>query len=133
MDVFSTAQRSEIMRRVPSRDTKPERLVRSVVSRMGFRYRLHSKHIQGCPDLVFRRLHKVIFVHGCFWHGHNCKAGALPSSNIDYWKAKIGRNVSRDKRTQRALHRQGWNALVVWECAAKSDKTRERIRRFLNG
>jgi DNA mismatch endonuclease (patch repair protein) len=131
MDVFSPAQRSEIMRRIRSKDTKPELAVRSLVFSMGFRYRLHSSKLKGHPDLVFSRLRKLIFVHGCFWHGHRCPAGELPSSNEGYWKTKISRNISRDRRTRRLLQREGWGVLVVWECEASTAKARDRIREFL--
>jgi len=119
------------MRRVHSRDTKPELVVRRLVSSMGLRYRLHSKSLSGHPDLVFGRLHKVIFVHGCFWHGHYCPAATLPESNKEYWEAKRSRNVIRDKRVLRALRRAGWKALVLWECEVKKEKARKRIARFL--
>src|ERR1017187_5923849 len=99
------------MRRVRSEHTKPEVLVRKIVSSMGFRYRLHSDKISGHPDLAFSRLHKVIFVHGCFWHGHWCPAGTLPASNTDYWNAKRIRNLAREKRTRLALLRTGWESL----------------------
>ncbi|MGA2987636.1 MAG: DNA mismatch endonuclease Vsr [Terriglobia bacterium] len=112
MDVFAVSKRSEIMRRVRSKHTKPEVLVRKLVSSMGFRYRLHSDRISGHPDLAFSRLRKVIFVHGCFWHGHHCPAGTLPGSNADYWIAKRIRNLARDRRTRRALRREGWKSLA---------------------
>lgn len=131
MDVFSPAKRSEIMRRVRSKGTTPELLVRRVVTKMGFRYRLNSKTLPGHPDLVFSRLRKVIFVHGCFWHGHSCKAADLPESNRGYWEAKRSRNVARDGRTRRELSRHGWESLVVWECQVNKKKTWERIRKFL--
>ncbi|MGA2983705.1 MAG: DNA mismatch endonuclease Vsr [Terriglobia bacterium] len=115
MDVFSPTKRSEIMRRVRSRDTKPELFIRQLVSEMGFRYRLNSKTLPGHPDLVFRRLHKVIFVHGCFWHLHSCEAANQPASNRAYWEEKRLRNVARDRRAQAKLRRSGWKSLVVWE------------------
>ncbi|HUZ45643.1 MAG TPA: very short patch repair endonuclease [Terriglobia bacterium] len=133
MDVFSPAKRSEIMRRVRSKGTKPELAVRRLVAELGFHYRLNSKKLPGHPDLVFGRLHKVIFVHGCFWHGHSCKAADLPASNREYWEAKRLRNVERDKQTRRDLRRSGWKSLVVWECQASKDTTRNRVRKFLRG
>jgi DNA mismatch endonuclease (patch repair protein) len=131
MDVFSPTKRSEIMRRVRSKDTKPELFIRRLVSRMGYRYGVHSDRLPGHPDLVFSRLHKVIFVHGCFWHGHSCNGAALPSSNREYWMRKRLRNVTRDRRARRELRRAGWRSLVVWECTAKTDAAQERIRKFL--
>lgn len=133
MDVFSPAKRSEIMRHVCSKDTKPELVVRHIVSKMGFRYQLNSKLLPGHPDLVFNRLRKVIFVHGCFWHGHSCKAATLPVSNREYWKTKRHKNEARDKRARRRLREAGWKCLVVWECDAKSEKAQARIRKFLRG
>lgn len=109
--------RSRIMRAVKSANTQPEMIVRSLVHRMGFRFRLHRKDLPGTPDLTFPRLRKVIFVHGCFWHGHNCPRGArVPVHNRDYWIAKIARNVERDRKVRRSLRRLGWQSLVVWEC-----------------
>jgi DNA mismatch endonuclease (patch repair protein) len=121
------------MRRVRSKDTKPEIAVRALVSDMGFRYRLHSEKLSGHPDLVFSRLHKVIFVHGCFWHGHSCRAADLPASNRDYWRAKRTRNEKRDTRVRKELRQLGWKSLVVWECEVNANGTRNRIRRFLEG
>jgi DNA mismatch endonuclease, patch repair protein len=131
MDVFSPAKRSEIMRRIQSKGTTPELLVRRLVSGLGYRYGLNSEKLPGHPDLVFSRLRKVIFVHGCFWHGHSCKAADLPASNREYWETKRSRNVARDGRARRELSRHGWKSLVVWECQVNKEKTRERIRKFL--
>ena len=123
MDVFGPAKRSEIMRRVRSEGTRPEVAVRKLVSSLGFRYRLHSKALLGHPDLVFSRLHKVIFVHGCFWHGHSCSGGELPSSNQAYWRTKRAKNVNRDRRIRRELHRLGWKSLLVWERQIRRERT----------
>jgi DNA mismatch endonuclease (patch repair protein) len=116
MDTVPARVRSEIMRRVRSENTKPEMSVRRLVHAAGFRYRLHDKSLPGSPDLVFSTRRKVIFVHGCFWHGHGCEAGNLPSSNTEYWQAKHNRNLVRDRLSLRALSRHGWRALVIWEC-----------------
>jgi DNA mismatch endonuclease (patch repair protein) len=101
---------------------------------MGFRFRLHRKDLPGKPDLTFPRLHKVIFVHGCFWHGHNCARGArVPMHNRDYWKQKIARNVLRDKAIQCELKRLGWKAMIIWECELRDlRRTGARIKRFLS-
>ncbi|MGH9407691.1 MAG: very short patch repair endonuclease [Terriglobia bacterium] len=115
MDVFAPETRSEIMRRVRSKDTTPEIAVRRLVSAMGFRYRLHSKTLTGHPDLVFSRLRKAIFVHGCFWHGHSCRSADLPASNRAYWKGKRARNASRDRRARRGLRGAGWKLSVLRE------------------
>ena len=111
------------MRAVRSGDTGPERIVRRIAHGLGRRFRLHRKSLPGTPDLVFARDAKVIFVHGCFWHGHDCKRGArTPKTNRDYWRAKIARNVARDAANVAALVEDGWHVLVVWEC-----ETRDRV------
>src|SRR5580658_8853261 len=121
------------MRRVRSVDTRPELLVRTLVHGMGYRYGLHGKRLVGCPDLVLRRLRKLVFVHGCFWHRHNCPAAELPATNLSYWRDKQFRNSERDRRNVRALRKAGWRVLVVWECQTRNVvKLRERIRRFLS-
>jgi DNA mismatch endonuclease (patch repair protein) len=116
-DVFSKEERSRVMRRVKSADTKPEMRVRRWLHAQGFRFRLHRKDLAGNPDIVLRKHRTVIFVHGCFWHGHpKCKAADLPASNREYWVRKIGRNVERDRRNQALLRVQGWRVIVLWEC-----------------
>lgn len=117
VDKISPSKRSLNMSAIKSTGMKPEMLVRSMVHRMGYRFRLHSKDLPGKPDLVFRSRKKAIFVHGCFWHGHDCRRGArMPKTNTDYWRAKIGRNRARDVRHLEDLAALGWRALVVWEC-----------------
>ena len=134
MDTVSVHVRSEIMRRVRSRDTGPEMIVRRLIHSMGFRYRLHARHLPGTPDLVFANRRKAIFVHGCFWHGHSCEGGELPASNSRYWQEKQKRNVFRDRRNMRALSRSGWRTLVIWECELRNmEKTLKRLLTFLNG
>jgi DNA mismatch endonuclease (patch repair protein) len=111
------------MRAVRSRDTTPEMIVRRAATALGYRYRLHKAELPGKPDLVFGRRRKVIFVHGCFWHGHNCPRGArTPKTNADYWCAKIGRNVARDQENVTALERAGWRVLTIWECSTGSSQ-----------
>jgi len=121
------------MRSVRSRDTKPELLVRRAVTALGYRYRLHKATLPGKPDLVFASRRKVIFVHGCFWHGHDCARGARePKSNVDYWAAKVRRNRERDAKTIAALHDAGWKVLIVWECETKDrDQLTNRLSQFL--
>ncbi|MCW5978616.1 MAG: DNA mismatch endonuclease Vsr [Bryobacteraceae bacterium] len=134
MDTLSPAERSAVMRRVRSVDTTPEMVIRRLVHSMGFRYRLHRSDLPGKPDLVFPRLNRVIFVHGCFWHGHRCRAGRnRPSSNIEYWLPKLDRNANRDRRNRMKLRHAGWRVLVVWECQIK-DKTalHDKLARFLH-
>ena len=121
------------MRAVKGADTTPEMAVRHLVHGMGFRFRLHRKDLPGKPDLTFPRLRKVIFVHGCFWHGHDCARGArVPVQNREYWTRKVARNVERDRNAQAALQRLGWQSLVVWECEIKDqNRLRRALRRFL--
>jgi len=123
------------MRQVRSEDTKPEMRVRRVTHRMGYRYRLHRKDLPGKPDLVFPGRKKVIFVHGCFWHGHDCPAGRkVPKTNREYWTKKLGRNKERDQLNQAKLQELGWEVLIIWECETKDeDALAERIARFLEG
>ena len=133
MDKFTKKKRSEIMSRVRSKDTSPEKKVRSLVHGMGFRYRLHDRNLPGSPDLVFVSRRKVIFVHGCFWHGHKkCKRAALPTSNRLFWEEKIGRNKNRDMRVQKDLCKLGWSVMVLWTCQLKDlDRIAKQIVRFL--
>src|SRR5665213_3086550 len=108
-DTFTSDKRSDVMRAIKSTNTKPEMTVRSLAHCLGFRFRLHRKSLPGCPDMVFVKQHKVIFVHGCFWHGHEgCREGRLPKSNLEYWTQKIARNKKRDARAIRKLRADGW-------------------------
>jgi len=110
-------KRSQIMRAVRSLDTRPELIVRSLLHILGYRFRLHRKDLPGSPDLVFPSRKKIIFVHGCFWHGHACKRGGRqPKTNSDYWQAKIARNRARDSVSLVTLKESGWEVMVVWEC-----------------
>ena len=119
-DVFPESKRSWIMRRVREKDTSPELIVRSVTHKLGYRFRLHQKDLPGKPDIVFPGRKKVIFVHGCFWHGHECARGnRIPKTNNSYWKEKIAQNVARDKKHLHDLAILGWQALSVWECQIK--------------
>ena len=118
-DVFSKAKRSEIMRLVRSKDTKPELLVRSLLHRMGFRFRLHVASLPGKPDIVLPKYRVVVLVHGCFWHGHECKKAKLPTSNVAFWSRKIAANRKRDGLTKKALRRLGWRCYIIWQCQIK--------------
>lgn len=127
-DVFSPEKRSAVMRAVKSASTKPERAVRQAACACGYRrrYRLNGAELPGKPDLVFSGLRKVVFVHGCFWHGHDCKRGArAPKDNSAYWRAKIARNQQRDRAALCALAAAGWSALVIWECETRDGATLE--------
>jgi len=115
-DRFSKADRSRIMAAIGGKNTKPELKVRSALHAAGFRFRLHGKHLPGKPDIYLTRYRTAVFVHGCFWHGHNCRRGRMPASNVEFWEAKIGRNRERDAAAQKALKKQGWRIHVVWEC-----------------
>ena len=123
------------MRRIKSKDMKPELEVRRLVHRLGYRYRLHRKDLPGRPDLVFGPMKKVIFVHGCFWHGHEregCLDARRPKSNLHYWNPKLTKNKERDAERIAALQAAGWDVLVIWECETKHDKgLRTRLRHFL--
>jgi DNA mismatch endonuclease (patch repair protein) len=134
VDTFSPQERSEIMRRVHSKDTSAELAVRRIIHSLGFRYRLHDDQLPGHPDLVFPCRRKIVFVHGCYWHSHCCPAASIPASNSTYWRAKLQRNAARDRRNIRRLRAAGWRVAVVWECQIKN-KTRlaRRLFRFLEG
>lgn len=119
-DTLSAAARSALMSRIRGANTKPEIVVRSLLHRMGFRFRLHRRDLPGSPDIVLPRHATVVFVHGCFWHRHaRCKGATTPKSRVDFWQAKFAKNVERDKRNRRDLRRLGWKVVVVWECDLK--------------
>lgn len=121
-DVFTPEKRSSVMRRVKGRDTSPELKVRRILTRLGARYRLHRADLPGKPDIVMPGRKLAIFVHGCFWHGHDCARGArVPKANRDYWLAKVGRNRVRDVASQAALAQAGWRVETIWECEMKDE------------
>lgn len=131
-DVFTPEQRSAVMRKVKGRDTSPELKVRKLLTRLGVRYRLNRKDLPGKPDIVMAGRRAAIFVHGCFWHGHDCARGArMPKANADYWRGKIARNRARDAKVQAELEAAGWRAVVVWECELKDAAALERRLRKL--
>lgn len=131
-DKISPARRSANMRQIRSRDMKPEMAVRQMVHKMGYRYQLHRRDLPGKPDLVFVSRRAVIFVHGCFWHQHDCEDGHNPKSNAGYWGAKLRRNVERDVACIAALQLSGWRILVIWECEARDRVTlRDKLVSFL--
>lgn len=133
-DMFTPERRKQIMRAIKDKDTRPEMIVRALTHAMGYRYRLHHRDLPGRPDLVFSSRRKVIFVHGCFWHGHTaCKNGRLPKSNVGYWSNKIQRNCDRDRRAERKLRSWGWGVMTIWECQVNDSQVLgRRITRFLN-
>lgn len=119
MDVLTPAQRRLNMSRIRGKNTKPEILLRRRLHAAGLRYRLHVRSLPGCPDLVFPRFRAVIFVHGCFWHGHSCRLFRLPDTHRDFWEEKITRNRLRDQLALERLQVGGWRVLTVWECALR--------------
>lgn len=135
-DMIATS-RSEMMARIGVRDTAPEMVVRRGLHRLGFRFRLQRKDLPGKPDLVLPRYRAVVFVHGCFWHGHSdCPHFRIPKTNTDFWRIKIARNVERDAEVVARLVTQGWRVLTVWECATRGQggtNVPERIAQWLRG
>lgn len=125
-DIKTKEERSRNMAAIKSKDTTPEMLVRRFLHAAGFRYRLHERKLPGCPDLIFPSLHTVIFIHGCFWHGHeNCKYFRLPKSNEVFWQKKISCNIERDANVRTELLKHNWNVIIIWECDLKIKSRRE--------
>jgi len=134
MDRVNKTTRSKIMAAVRTRDTGAEKTVRSIVHRLGYRYSLRRHDLPGTPDLVFVGRRKVIFVHGCFWHGHVCRYGRLPKSRLSYWRPKIAVNKARDRKQTIRLRKEGWPVMIVWQCQLGHIEALERrIRGFLDG
>jgi len=130
--VRDAAVRSENMRRIRSKDTRPEMVVRRLAWKMGARYRLHRHDLPGRPDLVFAGKKRVLFVHGCFWHQHNCRRTHIPRTNLPYWLQKLERNRNRDKTNQKILTERGWKVLVIWECEVDNqERLLSKLRSFL--
>ncbi|MGA3027989.1 MAG: very short patch repair endonuclease [Bryobacteraceae bacterium] len=133
-DVLTPEQRRRNMSAIRGADTRPERIVRSLAHRMGYRFRLHRRELPGKPDLVFPARRKAILVHGCFWHVHDCQYGRVrPATNADFWTNKRGQNAARDRRNLAALQAAGWSVLVVWECETRNPEPLGRkLREFLD-
>ncbi|SRR5229473_6918695 len=132
-DILSRIERSTRMRRVRQKGTAPELAVRRMILDLGLRYRLNVRHLPGSPDIVFPKLRRVVFVHGCFWHAHRCRQGRKPSSREEYWLPKLEKNRRRDRRKQRLLKVAGWGTLVVWQCDLKKPSAlARRLARFLD-
>lgn len=133
MDTLTPEQRSERMSRVRGKNSRPELRVRRLAHRLGYRYRIHRRDLPGRPDMTFPSRRKVVFVHGCFWHRHDCPAGRrLPRTRLDFWEPKLERNKERDKVNLRRLEGYGWRVLIVWECELKDESVVEaRVRAFL--
>ena len=130
-DIYSKSKRSQIMSKISGKETKPEIIVRKYLFSKGFRFRKNDKRLPGKPDIVLSKYRTVIFVHGCFWHGHDCKAGKLPKTRKDFWNKKISDNRKRDFRNIMEMQEQGWHVIIVWECDLKNkSKFESRMRRL---
>ncbi len=131
VDIISVVQRHRIMSAVHSSSTRPELILRHILWRLGYRYRINDKRLPGSPDIVLPKYRTVIFVHGCFWHGHKgCKNYTIPKTNTDFWTAKVARNQERDQEVWRQLEAKGWFVIIVWECQLKKlvlDKTVDEV------
>jgi DNA mismatch endonuclease, patch repair protein len=132
-DFVTAEKRSKIMRGVRSKDTRPEKLVRSLLHKHGYRFRLHDPKLPGKPDITLPRYRAALLVHGCFWHNHKgCAGGRLPSSNVSYWNEKISRTKARDEKHAKALAQRGWRVLILWECElGEENELWARIESFL--
>jgi DNA mismatch endonuclease (patch repair protein) len=131
-DIMSREARSALMGRIRGKNTKPELLVRQILWRLGYRYRIHLKSLPGCPDIVLSGRRAVVFVHGCFWHRHNCGQAYNPKTRRRFWYDKFQGNLVRDRRNLASLKTAGWRSLVVWECQTKrSEKLAARLQKFL--
>jgi len=119
MDKITIEERSALMARIRSKDTKPELAVRSLLHRLGYRFRLHRRDLPGTPDIVLPRHKKIVLVQGCFWHGHDCQLASSPKSNTRYWSEKIQKNKERDQRNIHALRDRGWTVIEIWECEVR--------------
>jgi DNA mismatch endonuclease (patch repair protein) len=127
MDIISEERRSWNMSRIRGKDTKPELVVRSLLHKMGYRFRLHRKDLPGKPDIVLPKYNTLIFVHGCFWHRHrNCKYAYMPKSKIEFWRDKFDGTIKRDKKHQEQLRNMGWKVHVIWECEIKKIEILEK-------
>jgi DNA mismatch endonuclease (patch repair protein) len=133
MDIFDSKKRSRIMSHIKGKNTKPELIVRSLLHNMGYRYRLHRKDLPGKPDIVLPKYRKIIFIHGCFWHGHrDCSREKRPSSNQSFWNEKLDKNLRRDRQHLVTLKEAGWDVLVIWTCEVKQlDRLKEILQDFL--
>ncbi|MFH1821637.1 MAG: very short patch repair endonuclease [Methanobacteriota archaeon] len=121
--MFTKKKRSQIMAKVKGKNTRPEKIVRSLLHAMGFRFRLHVTALPGKPDIVLPRYKKIIFVHGCFWHGHRgCKRSARPKTKKRFWNAKLDANIRRDKEHVKRLRNRGWKVRTIWECQTRNIK-----------
>jgi len=135
MDIWSKEKRSDVMSKIRSKNTKPEKLLRSLLHKKGLRFRIHRKDLPGKPDIVFPKPRVAIFVHGCFWHFHkDCNEGRIPSTNSKFWKNKLEKNIAKDKKVIKELILMGWNVIIVWECEIEKTPLiiEEKILKALN-
>lgn len=130
-DIVSKEKRSALMGRIKGTNTGPEMIVRRALHKLGYRYRLHDGRLSGRPDIVFSAKRAAIFVHGCFWHRHDCGRGYSPKSRVKFWKTKFERNIQRDRENQKKLAAEGWKVLVLWECELENPKLCTHLTRFL--
>lgn len=122
MDNLSPEKRSWNMSRIKNRDTQPEKVVRSLLHRMGYRFRLHRKDLPGKPDIVLPKYKTIILVHGCYWHRHeDCRYAYTPKSNVKFWNQKFDANIKHDKKVKKTLQNSGWKVHIIWECETKSE------------
>ena len=133
VDNLSKNQRRFCMSKVKGKDTTPEKTIRSILHKAGYRFRLHRKDLPGKPDIVLSKYKKVIFVHGCFWHGHkNCPRAKRPSSNEAFWNEKLSRNIERDRKNQQKLRDIGWDPIIVWQCEIKKKNLEVLSKKLIN-
>ncbi|MEO9904317.1 MULTISPECIES: very short patch repair endonuclease [Alphaproteobacteria] len=130
-DIVDKATRSRMMSGIKGKDTKPEMIVRRALHKAGFRYRLHVKDLPGKPDIVLPKYKTVIFVHGCFWHKHDCKYFKWPKTRPDFWKEKIEANVRRDRASSKQLENTGWNVLTIWECELRKENHLDTLGKLI--
>lgn len=125
VDVVDKATRSRMMSGIRSGNTKPEQIIRKALHARGFRYKIHDRKLPGVPDVVFPKYRSVVFIHGCFWHGHQCRYFKWPASNRSFWRKKIETNITRDITVRKLFRKSGWRVLVLWECATKGKDRRK--------
>lgn len=135
MDIWTSEKRSKVMAKIRSKNTKPEIVLRSLLHKKGFRFRIHRKNLPGKPDIVFPAKKLAVYVHGCFWHLHaNCRDGTIPKSNTEFWNKKLSANVERDNKHLKNIRLLNWKAIVIWECEIEKQPTRvlKKICKILN-